>query len=158
LVDLLNRVAEEYGRRIVVSTHPRTRKRLSQLNIVRRPEVDFHEPLGLFDYVQLEMNAKATLSDSGTISEESSILGFPALNLREMHERPEGMEEAVVMMTGLDCARVLEGLRILEGQVNTNRGPRVVRDYDVPNVSDKVVRLIQSYVNYVNRVVWAKQD
>jgi UDP-N-acetylglucosamine 2-epimerase (non-hydrolysing) len=156
VVSLLNRVAEEYGLRIVLSTHPRTRNRLSQLHIERRPEVDFHEPLGLCDYVHLEMNAKATLSDSGTISEESSILGFPALNLRDVHERAEAMEEAVVMMTGVDCTRVLEGLRILEGQARDDGQRRIVKDYDVPNVSEKVLRVIESYVNYVNRVVWTK--
>lgn len=151
-VGLLNRLAKDYGLRIVMSVHPRTRKRLSEAAANLRPEVDLQVPLGFLDYVWLEMNAKATLSDSGTISEESSILGFPALNLREVHERPEAMEEAVVMMTGFDERRVKEGLRILADQP---RGSfRMVDDYGLPNVSEKVVRIIHSYVNYIDRTVW----
>ena len=118
--------------------------------------MDLRVPLGFLDYVHLEMNAKATLSDSGTISEEASILGFPALNLREAHERPEGMEEAVVIMTGFDEKRVIEGLNILADQAKS--GLRIVQDYQVPNVSEKIVRIIHSYTNYVNRVVWRKAD
>lgn len=156
-IELLNQLAAIYGLRMLVSTHPRTRKRLDQLNISLRPELEFREPLGLFDYVKLEMNAKATLSDSGTISEESSILGFPALNLREIHERPEAMEEAVVMMTGLDLECVLSALKMLEAQPSGKRhARRIVPDYNVPNVSEKVVRIILSYTSYVNRVVWRK--
>ena len=141
-VGLLNWLAEEYGRPVIVSTHPRTKLRLQDVNAKLRPEVDLRPPLGFFDYVQLEMCARATLSDSGTISEESSILGFPALNIRETHERPEAMEEAAVMMVGFDISRVREGLRILEDQAKA--GLRVVRDYEAPNVSEKVVRIIQS--------------
>ena len=153
-VELLNFLADEHGMPIVVSTHPRTKKRLTELNAELRPGVDLREPLGFCDYVQLEMAAKATLSDSGTISEESSILGFPALNLREAHERPEAMEEAAVMMTGFDQRRVREGLRILSDPARAELP--IVKDYEVPNVSEKVVRIIHSYVNYVNRVVWQK--
>jgi UDP-N-acetylglucosamine 2-epimerase (non-hydrolysing) len=153
-VGLLNRLAAEFGLRLLVSTHPRTRKRLEAMGAVMRPEVELRAPLGFCDYVRLEMNAKATLSDSGTISEESSVLGFPALNLREAHERPEGMEEAVVMMTGFDEQRVIESLRILAAQAKTGLG--VVKDYHAPNVSEKIVRIIHSYVNYVDRAVWHK--
>ena len=153
---LLNCLAEVYRLRIVVSTHPRTRKRLSEMNGPLSPEVDLRAPLSFCDYVRLETNAKATLSDSGTISEESSILGFPALNLRDTHERPEAMEEGAVMMTGFDRDRVLEGLRILGDQTWASKEARVPIDYDVRNVSRKVLCIIQSYVNYVNRVVWAR--
>jgi len=154
---LLNRLAENYGQRIIVSTHPRTRKHLEEANAKLSSNVDLQAPLGFLDYVQLEMNAKATLSDSGTISEESSILGFPALNIREAHERPEGMEEAAVMMTGFDINRVLEGLSILEKQFHDpSRCWQTVKDYEVPNVSEKVTRIIQSYTNYVGQVVWRK--
>jgi UDP-N-acetylglucosamine 2-epimerase len=153
-VALLNRLAEDYGMPIVVSTHPRTRQRLTAMQAELRPEVDLREPLGFCDYVRLEMSAKATLSDSGTISEEASILSFPALNLREAHERPEAMEEAVVMMTGFDQRRVREGLRILAGPPRA--APRMVEDYQVPNVAEKILRILHSYVNYVNRTVWRK--
>ena len=153
-VALLNAVAETYRLPIIVSTHPRTRKRLDELQAELSSGIDLQKPLGFCDYVKLQMNAKATLSDSGTISEESSILKFPALNLREAHERPEGMEEAVVMMTGFDERRVIEGLRILDQQPQA--GLREVQDYQAPNVSEKVVRIVQSYVGYVNRTVWHK--
>ena len=149
---LLNTVAEIYKLPIIVSTHPRTRKRLDELKFEMRPEVDLRQPMGFCDFVRLEMNARATLSDSGTITEESSILGFPALNIRDAHERPEGMEEAAVMMTGFDSRRVIEGLRILGDQRSLKL--RIVQDYMAPNVSEKVVRIIQSYTNYVNRTVW----
>lgn len=155
-VSLLNAVSETYGLPLIVSTHPRTRKRLDELQAELSPGVDLRPPLGFCDYVQLQLNARATLSDSGTISEESSILKFPALNLREAHERPEGMEEAVVMMTGFDKRRAIEGLRILDDQEHA--GLRMVQDYSAPNVSEKVVRIIQSYTNYVNRSVWRRAE
>ena len=153
-VGLLNWLAEEYGQPIIVSTHPRTKLRLQGVKAKLRPEVDLRPPLGFLDYVQLEMCARATLSDSGTVSEESSVLGFPALNIRETHERPEAMEEGAVIMVGFDIRRVRDGLRILEDQAKA--GLRIVQDYEVPNVSEKVVRIIQSYVNYVNLTVWRK--
>lgn len=153
-VFLLNRLAEEYGQKIIVSVHPRTRKHLTDNKAAFHRHVDLLPAMGFFDYVQLELNAIATLSDSGTISEESSILGFPAINLREAHERPEGMEEAAVMMTGFDQTRVIECLRILSGQSKEQHC--VVQDYQAPSVSSKVVRIIHSYVNYVNSTVWRR--
>ncbi|BDY13531.1 non-hydrolyzing UDP-N-acetylglucosamine 2-epimerase [Hydrogenimonas cancrithermarum] len=155
LVETLNAIAETYGLPVIVSTHPRTRKRIDEKKIVFHPKIELLKPLGFNDYVRLQMDAKAVLSDSGTISEESSILKFPALNIREAHERPEAMEEASVMMVGLKKERVMQGLKVLETQKPDTL--REVADYSMPNVSDKVVRIILSYTDYVNRTVWQKR-
>lgn len=157
LVAILNALAEDYGLPVVVSTHPRTQKRVDATDAHFHPMVRLMKPLGFHDYVNLQMQAKAVLSDSGTINEESSILNYPALNLREAHERPEGMEEAAVMMVGLELERVRQGLAVLATQPRgAERSMRLVADYSMPNVSDKVVRIIHSYTDYVNRVVWKK--
>ena len=157
LVESLNTIAETYKMPVIVSTHPRTQKRVDAMGVQFSPLVQLLKPLGFKDYNKLQLSSKATLSDSGTINEESSILNFPALNLREAHERPEGMEEAAVIMAGLGVERIMQGLAILESQPrDEERLIRQVYDYSMPNVSDKVVRIIHSYTDYVNRVVWKK--
>jgi UDP-N-acetylglucosamine 2-epimerase len=153
LVDSLNAVAEKYHLPLIVSTHPRTRNMIETKEIEFNPLIKNIKPLGFSDYIKLQINAKAVLSDSGTISEEASILGFRALNIREAHERPEAMEEASVMMVGLKKERILQCLKILEQRETL----RLVADYSMPNVSDKVLRIILSYTDYVNRVVWSKR-
>jgi UDP-N-acetylglucosamine 2-epimerase len=157
LVSSLNLVAEKYGLPIIVSTHPRTRKMIDAKGIVLHKNIQLLKPLGFNDYNALQLHSKAVLSDSGTISEESSILNFPALNIRQAHERPEAMEEASVMMVGLNPERILQGLMQLESQKSGDEiSFRKVADYSMPNVSDKVVRILISYVDYIKRVVWAE--
>jgi UDP-N-acetylglucosamine 2-epimerase len=157
LVNVINEIGNSYNLPVIVSTHPRTQKRIDSTASKFHSNVRLLKPLGFIDYISLQQSAKAVLSDSGTINEESSILNFPALNLREAHERPEGMEEAVVMMVGIDVDRVKQGLTIIENQPRgSDRNMQLVADYSMPNVSDKVVRIIHSYTDYVNRVVWKK--
>jgi len=157
LVSVLNGIAETYQLPVIVSTHPRTQKKVDGKGVTFHPLVRLLKPLGFKDYVKLQLSSRAVLSDSGTINEEASIFNFPALNLREAHERPEGMEEAAVMMVGLEVDRVRQALAILDQQKRgEERSLRLVDDYSVPNVSDKVVRILHSYTDYVNRVVWKK--
>lgn len=150
----LNTMAEQYGYPIIVSTHPRTRNKIEESKIQLNSLIKLEKPFGLNDYVALQCHSKAVLSDSGTITEESSILNFPALNIREAHERPEGMEEAAVMMVGLNPDRIMQGLQLLDQEDHSTRKFRLVSDYSMPNVSDKVVRIILSYTDYIKRVVW----
>jgi UDP-N-acetylglucosamine 2-epimerase (non-hydrolysing) len=157
LIQSLNLIAETYGYPIIVSTHPRTRKMIEAKGVQVNPLVNFLKPLGFTDYNALQLSAYAVLSDSGTISEESSILNFRALNIREAHERPEAMEEASVMMVGLNPDRIIQGLaQVQQQKIGTDRNFRLVADYSMPNVSDKVVRIILSYTDYVKRVVWGE--
>ncbi len=157
LIDTLNAIADKYHYPIIVSTHPRTRKMMDEKSISVRPEIQLLKPMGFNDYNALQLNSFAVLSDSGTISEESSILNFPALNIRDAHERPEAMEETAVMMVGLNTERIMQGLIQLDHEKETeNRIFRPVNDYSMPNVSDKMVRIIISYTDYVKRVVWSE--
>jgi UDP-N-acetyl-L-fucosamine synthase len=157
LFEALNTIAKLYKLPIIISTHPRTRIRLEKAKLKLDPLILTLKPMGFSDYVHLQLNAKAVLSDSGTISEESSILNFPALNIREAHERPEAMEEASVIMVGMNAERILQGLKVLETQGREEDGPLIqVYDYSFPNVSDKVLRIILSYTDYIKRVVWSE--
>ena len=157
LVETLNTIAEVYKIPVIVSTHPRTRNKINKTGAKFNSLVKLMKPLGFHDYNNLQKNSKAVLSDSGTISEESSILNFPALNIRETHERPEAMEEASVMMVGLNTERIMQALKVIEKQKRgQERSLRLVLDYSMPNVSEKVVRIIISYTDYINRVVWQK--
>lgn len=159
LIESLNHLAEQYGYPIIVSTHPRTRKMIEAKGSKIHPNIQLLKPLGFIDYNALQMNSFAVLSDSGTISEESSILNFRALNIRDAHERPEAMEEASVMMVGMNTERILQGIaQLSKQQVGQDRNFRLVSDYSMPNVSEKVVRIIVSYVDYVKRVVWGEKE
>jgi len=157
LVAVLNNLRTVFGQRVIVTTHPRTRKMIDEMRITLEPGIELIKPLGFTDYVRLQMGARVVISDSGTITEESSILNFPALNIRNAHERPEGMEEGSVIMTGLEWDSIFDGIQILGNQERgDDRVLRIVNDYNVPNVSKKVIRIIMSYTGYVNRTVWHK--
>ena len=157
LIDSLNAIAETYQLPVIVSTHPRTQKRIDEIKVELNPMIRLLKPLGFKDYNKLQVSAKAVLSDSGTITEEASIMNFPALNLREAHERPEGMEEAVVIMTGLEKERIMQSLSIIDKQPRgKQRFIRQVSDYSMPNVSEKILRIVHSYTDYVNRKIWKK--
>ena len=159
IMDILNHLAKKYKQEIIFSTHPRTRKRIKAMNFSFDSHVKLMKPFGFIDYINLQINARCVISDSGTITEESSILNFPALNLREVHERPEGFEEASVMMVGLNKDRIIEGIRILKDQPRgEKRSLKLVKDYDVDHVSAKVLRIIQSYTGFINRKVWHKDN
>ena len=156
IISIINNLAEFYKLPVIISTHPRTKKRINNQNIKFHSKVNFIKPLGFTDYVKLQMHATTVLSDSGTITEESSILNFPALNIRVAHERPEGMEETSVMMVGLEIDKIQQGIKILKNQPRNSRLLSLVRDYQAPNVSEKIVRIINSYINFTNQVVWKK--
>ena len=157
-LDTLRSIRDHYGLRVIVSTHPRTRKKMEELGIEGLgANIEFMKPLGFLDYIKLQMNAYCVVSDSGTLTEESSILGFPAITIRQAHERPEGMDEGTLIMAGLGKDSVLNAIDIVTSQVKDSpKGIRMVRDYDVSNVSKKVVRIIVSYIDYINRTVWSK--
>lgn len=157
LIDILNLLARDYAKPIIVTTHPRTQKRISEAKVKLNPLIKLLKPLGFFDYIKLQQSAITVLSDSGTINEESSLLNFPALNIREAHERPEAMEEAAVMMVGFNYARIKQALLVLSNQSRGGiRDLKLVDDYNTPNVSEKVIRIIYSYTDYINRKVWKK--
>ena len=157
LISVLDFLGDSYGQPIIVSTHPRTRRRIDELGLVANPFVRFHKPFGFFDYVKLQIEARVVLSDSGTITEESSILDFPALNIREVHERPEGFEEAAVMMVGLNLDRIRDAIGILGSKSRgIDRSTTLVRDYSATNVSEKVMKIVLSYTDFVNQRVWKK--
>ncbi len=157
IINVLNDLASHYENPIIFSTHPRTRKRLKSLKVETNPLIKFHKPFGFFDYIKLQIESRCVLSDSGTITEESSILNFPALNIREVHERPEGMEEGSVIMAGLSTELINQSIKVLDSQPKgSNRLLRLVDDYSPKNVSDKILRIILSYTDFINRKIWDK--
>ena len=157
LLNIISKIGKEYDLPVIVSTHPRTQIKINEINFNFGPNVRIVKPFGFFDYVKLQMNARTVISDSGSITEESSILNFPALNIRETHERHEGMEEASVMMVGLEIENIKRGIKILERQIkNRDRLLKIADDYNVANVSEKILRIIHSYTDYINKTVWKK--